>query len=158
MTPAHKESLRLHRFDFAVGLVMHLGVVLSLITLAVVLLNSSRVLEIVSFAWPLLALTSVAGLFLFIRRMRSPILRAMSSPDDYLANLATVGLMVAACLAMTIGEPGSGVLLTYSILFFVYLPLGKLRHVVFFFIARGDLGRRLGYRGVYPSTNSAPAD
>ena len=29
-------------------------------------------------------------------------------------------------------------------------PAGKLRHAVFFFLARVDLGRRLGWRGVYP--------
>ena len=31
-----------------------------------------------------------------------------------------------------------------------YLPLGKLRHVLFCPVARLDLGRRLGYRGTYP--------
>ena len=38
----------------------------------------------------------------------------------------------------------------YTGLLLVYLPLGKLRHAVFFFVARGDYGRRLGFRGVYP--------
>jgi hypothetical protein len=34
--------------------------------------------------------------------------------------------------------------------FFAYVPLGKLRHAVFFFVARGDLYARLGARGVVP--------
>ena len=47
--------------------------------------------------------------------------------------------------------PASGALLLgYAALIFLYLPLGKLRHAVFFFVARGDYGWRLGHRGVYP--------
>ena len=36
-----------------------------------------------------------------------------------------------------------------SVLFF-YLPLGKLRHCIFFFAARFNFGGRLGCRSVYP--------
>ena len=38
------------------------------------------------------------------------------------------------------------------------LPLGKLRHMAFFFAARADLGRRLGYRGVYPPPERTRAE
>jgi hypothetical protein len=91
----------------------------------------------------------LAGLYLLLRRTTSPTLRAMNTPDDYIATLASCGLLALAILD-SVSAHGHVVLLVYSALLLIYLPLGKLRHAVFFFIARGDYGRRLGYRGVYP--------
>jgi hypothetical protein len=41
-------------------------------------------------------------------------------------------------------------LLGFGALLFLYIPFGKLRHMVYFFVVRADYGFRLGYRGVYP--------
>jgi len=84
-----------------------------------------------------------------VRRTLSTDLRAMSAPDDYVAITVTCGLLALAAL-MGGDRDHQLTLLIYAGLFFVYFPLGKLRHAVFFFVARGNYGRRLGYRGVYP--------
>jgi hypothetical protein len=149
MTPAHKESIRRHPAKFAVGLIMHIGVILAL-ALVVLLLGwpetGGRALSLLR---PVMAIALLAGLYLCARRIGSKDLRVMSVPDDYLAIIATCGLLAFACF-VPVGGHGETALLIYAGLLFVYLPLGKLRHAVFFFVARGNYGRRLGYRGVYP--------
>ena len=102
-----------------------------------------------SLLWPLIWLGLLSALYLFCRRFTSENLRVMSSPDDYVASLATCGLLVITGITC-MGFDNVVFCLIYSALFFFYLPFGKLRHAVFFFAARDDLGRRLGYRGVYP--------
>lgn len=149
MLPSHKESIARHPLEFAVGLLMHAGVVMALAGVVGLLVAPSRATQALSLGRPLLAAALAANLFLFIRRATSATLRTLNTPDDYLALLATGGL-----LALAVAGPVNAVLqsafLAYGGLLFVYLPLGKLRHAVFFFVARGDYGRRLGYRGVYP--------
>ena len=149
MTPAHKESVRLHPGKFALGLVMHVGVIVSLVGVVLLLVWPTGALRILSFLRPVCAVALVAGIGLLFRRILSGTMRAISSPDDYLAILATCGLL--ACFSLfRMDARGQLVVLLYAGLLFVYLPLGKLRHAVFFFVARGDYARRLGYRGVYP--------
>jgi hypothetical protein len=75
----------------------------------------------------------------------------MSSPDDYVAVLLTCGL-VAVALQSSLRPGNPLLLLGYATVLFLYLPLGKLKHIVFFFAARADYGYRLGHRGVYPPT------
>ena len=149
MTPAHKETIRLHPVKFGIGLMMHVGVVLVLIASVVAMLGPEGGWVLLRWLRPVSAIALLAGLYLLVRRARSPVLRAISVPDDYLAVAASCGLLAAACLPL--GTDGyQAVFLAYVGLLLGYLPLGKLRHAVFFFIARGDYGRRLGYRGVYP--------
>jgi hypothetical protein len=99
--------------------------------------------------WVILAPALVAGVILAVRRLTSPLLRALSSPDDHLAIGATCALL-ALTLGVGLTGHGRAVLLAFGTLFFLYLPLGKLRHAALFFVARGEYGWRLGYRGVYP--------
>ncbi|HUU83192.1 MAG TPA: hypothetical protein VM243_06775 [Phycisphaerae bacterium] len=152
MTPAHKETIRRHPFAFAIGLVMHVGVVLVLVSVVLLLAWPAAGGVVLRVGRPVVVLSLLAGAFLLVRRAVAGDLRAMNAPDDYLAVAVTcVLLLLASIPAMSSENPV--VLLIYSGLLALYLPLGKLRHVVFFFVARADYGRRLGYRGVYP-----PAD
>ncbi len=149
MSPAHKESVNRHPFKFATGVLMHLGVIVTLLA-ALAMPVAPTVGDLaLSVGRPLIILSLVAGLYLLVVRVRSPDLRAMSAPDDYLAIAASCGLLVVALLYAA-GLLGPSALGIYTGGLLVYLPLGKLRHAVFFFVARADLGRRLGYRGVYP--------
>lgn len=149
MLPAHKESVRNHPLEFGIGVLMHLGVLLALAGVLVLVVHVPTGIAVLDALSPLFLFSLAAGLFLFIRRLASRNLRHMSAPDDYLAILLTCGLL--AVVTLIASHPRMPlVVLVYAALFFAYLPLGKLRHVVFFFAARADYGRRLGYRGVYP--------
>jgi hypothetical protein len=149
MLPAHKETVRRHPVKFAIGVVMHLGVILVLLGVVLLLAWPDVGYRLMALIRPLAALALAAGAYLFVRRMFSKNLRVMSAPDDYIAILATCGLLALASFYPVDAE-SQVVHLVYAGVLFIYLPLGKLRHAVFFFVARGDYGRRLGRRGVYP--------
>jgi len=149
MLPGHKETIRLHPVEFGIGLLMHLGVICSLLAAIVLLVHGDSGIRFASVIRPLAAAALVSGAVLSIRRAVSAKLRALSVPDDYVASLATCGLLAMAAF-LQLDARGQMLFMLYTALLFVYMPLGKLRHVVFFFVARGDYGRRLGYRGVYP--------
>jgi hypothetical protein len=149
MLPAHKESVRHHPVEFAVGMIFHLGLLCALAGIVMLVINPALGTVWCHGVWPVLVVALAAGLVLFVRRLASKYLRFMSSPDDYLAVLASCGLLaVTGLIALDRRVPL--VALLYASLLFIYMPLGKLRHAAFFFAARADQGRRLGYRGVYP--------
>jgi hypothetical protein len=149
MLPAHKETVRRHPVKFAIGVVMHLGAILVLLGVVLLLAWPDGRYRVMALIRPLAVLALAAGVYLFIRRVFSKNLRVMSAPDDYVAILVTCGLLALASFYPADAER-QVLHLVYAGLLFVYLPLGKLRHAVFFFVARGDYGRRLGHRGVYP--------
>jgi len=149
MSPAHKETIRHHPFKFAVGLVMHAGVAVSLLKIIVLLVKPDTPPVAPIAVGGFLAVTAAAAAFLFLRRFLSPNLRAMSAFDDYLASFVTL-----SCLAIAAGHEfglvNAGVFLLAAAAATFYIPLGKLRHVLFCPVSRLDLGRRMGYRGTYP--------
>jgi hypothetical protein len=149
MAPAHKEAARLHPFKFTVGLVMHAGVALAVVKVFIILVRpETPPLAPVPIGW-FLALATAAALFLFVRRFFSPNLRPISSLDDYFAAFATALFLGTASLH-EFGVMSAGVFLLIGAGAIFYIPLGKLRHVLFCPVARFDLGRRLGYRGTFP--------
>lgn len=153
MSPGHKEVIRNHPFKFIVGMTMHVGIGLAILKVLILLVNP-KILPLAPV--PLgsfLALTAAAALFLFIRRFFSPNLRKMSAFDDYLASFATLAYLTAASLH-EFGLLGPGAFLLMNAAATFYIPLGKLRHVLFCPISRLDLGRRLGFRGTFPTGNS----
>jgi nitrate reductase gamma subunit len=155
MLPWHKESARLHAAEFAIGILLHVGVLLSLAAIVALLVKPAAGEYLLSTLWPLNLASLAAGLFLLIRRVNSKLLRAISSPDDYIAPAMTCGLL-AMTVAFALTSHGPVPLFVYATVLFAYFPLGKLRHAVFFFVARADYGRRLGYRGVYPPAPELP--
>jgi hypothetical protein len=128
---------------------MHVGVLAAMLAETALVLHAALAGALVRLGLPVFAIALVAALALFVRRVVSQNLRGMSTPDDYLAVLASAGLLVLAALyGLDAGRELAFAL--YGTALFAYLPLGKLRHAVFFFVARGDYGRRLGFRGVWP--------
>jgi nitrate reductase gamma subunit len=160
MLPWRKETAGRHPFKFVIGVTMHIGVFAAGVSL---LLSFNSVATAVARALPfgigelrhvLLAfvvLGFVAAVYLFFRRMFSRNLRAMSSAEDFIAILATCGFL-GLTAAWLLHPPMLPVARIFAAAVFIYMPFGKLRHVVFFFAARGSYGAKLGARGVYPVT------
>ncbi len=149
MLPWHKETARLHMVEFGAGVILHVGVLLTLVGVLVLLVAPGVGGRVLAWLGPVSLLSLAAGIGLLVRRMTSSQMRAISAPDDYLAIVVTCGLLIFET-AFAFSWTSAGPLLAYTSLLLVYLPLGKLRHAVFFFLARADYGRRLGRRGVYP--------
>ncbi len=154
MLPSHKETIRLHPWKFTIGLVMHIGIFLALAKVIVLLfLPQVDAISPVVFG-SMLGLAAICGLYLFVRRAVTRDLKLMSSPEDYISVLMTIGFLIVAMLHES-GVMTSGVFLICAAILFFYIPGGKLKHAWFFFIARTDYGARLGYRGVYPANRGA---
>ena len=150
MLPSRKESVSRHPLSFAAGVLLHLGIAASFLSVLASMLVAPAAFPAGGVALAAAAGTGLAaGLFLLAKRFASPDLRTISPPDDYVANLA-IGALLASAVAFWSGAlPGAALRIVAALVLF-YVPLGKLRHAVFFFLARADLSARLGLRGVYP--------
>lgn len=149
MLPSHKESVSKHPLSFGAGMLLHVGVFASL-TMAMTSLFSKELFELQRGPIGIVALVGVAAfLFLFLRRFIDSELRTISVPDDFIAS-AMVGFFLVATVATSRGWISMVALQLITAHLFFYLPMGKLRHALFFFLARAELAHRLGWRGVYP--------
>ncbi len=150
MLPAHKETITNHPVKFVIGITMHLGAFFSIVRVFILFFFPDKVFMYPYLLGSVLFVPVFCGIYLFLRRIFSANLRSMSSFDDYLAILMTVGFTIMTILFEIGAVDASAFLISASVLFF-YIPIGKLRHVLFFFLARINYGSRLGYRGVYPT-------
>lgn len=149
MSPWAKESGRDHLAVWLAGVVFHLGIFVALALSVIVMFDWSWPIGLSRLLAPLLAVALLSGLGLLVRRLSDPHLRAVSSPDDYASNVL-VGLLVASTLvSAALGTATASMLLVATVVF-LYAPLGKIRHCVFFFLARVGFGRLLGRRGILP--------
>jgi hypothetical protein len=94
------------------------------------------------------------GLFRLVRRATNPVLRRISSPDDYFSLVLLIVWFGAAVLAMP-NEPENGewpLILYFGLtaFFLVYVPFSKICHYLYYPFTRFYLGRSLGHRGAFP--------
>lgn len=149
MSPWAKESARLHPAVYVAGVLYHIGIIASIGFAGLAMAGAPWLDGLSVVAAPLLALSLVAGIALLVRRIATPGLRAVSSPDDYASNVAATLLPASALVAVASGAYTPSLLIVATVVF-LYAPLGKIRHCVFFFLARTRFGRLLGRRGVLP--------
>ncbi len=104
----------------------------------------------------LIAPALLLGIVKLARRITSPELRLISTPDDYFS-LASVELFfftgIMALLVDTSLWRTIYFLITAGFLF--YVPFSKISHYVYFFFAAVITGRRYGWRGVRPQARKA---
>ncbi len=158
MSPKHKESAYLHLPTYLAGLVFHLG------TFATILLYLiSFFIKPAWHSWPawiaaaLLMTGSLCGAGILIKRISNGTLRDLSNPDDYISNILVTLFQLTG--AMMFIFPGLTVLFYLTTTFlWLYLPLGKLKHALYFFAARYHLGFFYGRRGVWPVPKQTHAE
>jgi nitrate reductase gamma subunit len=96
----------------------------------------------------------VIAVYRMIRRIVNPVMRAISTPDDYFSlGLLTVWLFFAFFSAPNNPAQGEFYLLVYFFLtafFILYVPFSKISHYIYYPFTRIYLGRTLGRRGVFP--------
>ncbi len=157
MMPQNKESAYLHLPAYASGILFHLGIFLCLLVFVLSFFpffnrwisGPDKIHYIIPC---LLAVSTICGYALLLRRAFSTELKPLSNPDDFISNglVSTFQLMTLLYMLM----PTSTVVVTLyyivAILLFLYMPLGKLRHAVFYFAARFHLGYFYGWRNVWP--------
>lgn len=151
LSPQAKESAREHPFAWAAGMAYHVGVFSSLACLGLPASHAPFAPQRF-LALPCL-LGAACGLGLLIKRGLHPELRGLSVLDDFLSNALATGMALLAGLQAFF--PGlHPAFLVSGILVLAYAPLGKLRHMVFFFRSRSHLGAFFGRRGTFPPTHA----
>jgi hypothetical protein len=146
MAPWAKESVRRNPASYAAGMAFHAGVITAFAQLVCTLGGWEMSLLPVRL---LLGISALGGLGLFVKRLVKASLRGFSTPDDFIANLLTTSFVLLALLA-SFRPALENVWMAESFLLLVYLPLGKIRHCLFFFTTRYHLGAFFGRRGTFP--------
>jgi nitrate reductase gamma subunit len=101
-----------------------------------------------------IAAAFAVGIIRLVRRLTNPVLRSVSSPDDYFSLVLLIAWFAAAVLALpNRPEKGEGPLIVYfglTAFFLVYVPFSKICHYLYYPFTRYYLGRSLGHRGAFP--------
>ncbi len=149
MSPAHKESAYLHLPTYTAGLIYHAGTFLS-VALLILSFFISDVPDMITWILSIcLFLSCLSGLFILIKRVTVRKLRTLSNPDDYFSNILVTLFQAMTIAYLLIGHPAGCPYYLCAAILFLYMPLGKLKHLVYFFAARYQLGLFFGRRGVW---------
>jgi len=149
MMPWAKESARKHVPTFLAGVVYHMGIAAGFIVLLAVLTSYNAAEPVRSILFSCLVGGAVAGAGLLVKRQATYALRAISTPDDYMANGLVTAFVIAAAATLRAGQFAVP-FLAIAVLLLLYVPLGKIRHCALFFVSRITFGRFFGRRGVLP--------
>jgi hypothetical protein len=146
MLPWKKESTRLHWITYMAGVLMHLAVFAALGFAISRWLGSG-----IEFMGLVVKFVGIAGLVaafgLFVKRMMVPKMRTISNGDDFLSNLLVDFYLLGGVL-VAFNESWEGVWRLATILLLLWIPIGKIYHMVLFFVSRLLFGWQFGRRGV----------
>lgn len=157
MWPRHEFS-QASMFAFVNGYVFHIGLALIVFAFAPHILF---IRDLTGLHWPALpnnvvymigAVTAVSLLVALFRRLTSPVLRLISTANDYFSWFVTILPVVTGLMAASHLGARYETLLAIHILsvaaLLIWLPFGKLMHAFFVFISRGTTGAYLARRGI----------
>ena len=149
MMPWAKESTRMHMIAYLRGIGFHVGIFTAIG--AVIISPFWKYLPpILSFFlfW-VLALGALLGAAGGILRITEHNLRGLSLPDDHFAVWLTTLSITVTGLAV-INDLFMIPMCLISVVTFLYIPLGKIRHCLYFFFSRTFFGKFFGRRAVFP--------
>ncbi|MCX6025583.1 MAG: hypothetical protein NTY23_04870, partial [Chloroflexi bacterium] len=95
----------------------------------------------------LLGLGALLGAVGILMRIGEAVLRALSTADDYAA-IALVSVFLALEAAALVSVPWMPAMYLAAGIMLAYVPLGKIRHCLYFFLARAFFGVFVGRRAV----------
>jgi nitrate reductase gamma subunit len=96
-------------------------------------------------------LGTLLGVSRLVRRLSNPLVRLVSSPDDYFCILLlTVWVASGVLCAAQTSESALVVYFSLATFFLFYVPFSKISHYVYWFFVRYYVGRHFGHRGVFP--------
>lgn len=166
MSPMQKESAYLHLPTYSAGIFFHIGNFLAILAYVVIALSA-----IFSFSIPVESVTNLViiilaaiifvaglcGLSLFIKRIVKKELRELSCADDYISNFLCTAMLFISAYSLWVFQFGAVYFIAMALLF-IWMPIGKIKHVLYFFFARYHLGFFYGWRGTWPPKKAIPYD
>ena len=158
--PWSMESTRRNLFFYVTFVVFHLGVTCG-IALAFISTLYRPFVENPAVAWIFGTLTGLAfliGVYRMLRRLTVPVIRLISTPDDYFSLFMLtiwflLGTVTQAHIAGAAQFPQEGWVIAYLYLtsfFLLYVPFSKISHYLYYPFTRWWIGKALGHRGTYP--------
>jgi len=155
MSPTKKETAYLHLPTYTAGILYHIGTFLGFALLALLFFEVVLPTWMITPIIVLLVITGISGFGILIKRILSNKQRKLSNPDDYISNFLVSGFHFVL-IAGFLWSGSLSYVLIYAAVLFLYMPLGKLKHTVYFFTSRMHLGIFFGRRGVWPVKKQQP--
>ena len=150
MSPKKKESAYLHLPTYTAGLFYHGGTFLAILIFIISFFRVEYPDWLVYVFAGILLVSSISGYGILIKRLSKSIMRKLSNPDDYISNFLVSGFqLMTAWFLLSVSDIRIYYYLLSSVLL-LYIPVGKLKHMVYFFAARYHLGWFYGSRGTWP--------
>jgi nitrate reductase gamma subunit len=147
MAPWAKESTRRHMLSYLRGVAFHVGIFAGLAALVL----SPWWVRLPEIVRGLLAVVTgcgaVFGALGEIARWAERNLRLLSTPDDHFAVILVSLFLAMTSLALLNPSWLVGMYLSAAVML-VYVPLGKIRHCIYFFFSRRFFGLFIGRRAV----------
>ena len=155
MLPWAKESTRIHMIAYLRGIGFHIGIFTAIG--AVIISPFWEYLPPV-LSWTLFGVLTL-GAFLGtaggVMRIVEHNLRGLSLPDDHFAVWLTTLFITVTGLAV-VNEAFLIPTHIVAAMTFVYVPVGKIRHCLYFFFSRTFFGKFFGRRAVFPHGVETP--
>ncbi|MFA4915482.1 MAG: hypothetical protein WC560_02280 [Syntrophales bacterium] len=154
--PWAMESVRQNWNFYAQFVIFHLGVVAAISATFIIpywpqIFETSAVVHIFQLA---LGAAFAVGIIRLIRRITSPTLRLISTPDDYFSLVLMSAFFGSGVFAVPNQYQASELpLIIFFIMttfFLVYVPFSKISHYLYYPFTRYFLGKTMGHRGVFP--------
>lgn len=153
MMPWAKESTRIHMIAYLRGIGFHIGIFTAIGTVIISpFWEYLPPLLFLALFW-VLTLGAILGAAGGVMRITEHNLRGLSLPDDHFAVWLTTLFIAVAGLAV-LNELFMIPMYIISAIAFVYIPLGKIRHCLYFFFSRIFFGKFFGRRAVFPHTEA----
>ena len=149
---------KVSRYQQATGYILHIGL---FIVILLFVPHIEYIRGITGLNWPGLpnevvtvspAVTIAVLVALLVRRLTHPVLKAISNLDDYISWLVTLLPLVTGVMAFAHLGPRYETMLALHLLsvalLMIWIPFGKLMHMVMFIPSRAQLGVKFERRGV----------
>ena len=150
MSPMEKESAYLHLPTYAAGMIYHAGIFATLLLFLLFISSLFEIPQTISMiTGALLIVSGLCGLAVLFKRFINAGLRSLSGADDYISNFLTT-LAIFATAAFLLSEQAEVPYYLIVSALLLWIPLGKTRHLLYFFFARYHLGYFFGKRGTWP--------
>jgi len=164
--PKRMESARRRPGFYTQFVIFHLGVTAAIAATFIIPYrpNLFRIQSVVLGFQIVIGGALLIAILRLIRRLTTPALRIVSTPDDYASIILMILFFAAGMLAVPNHfEKSEWPLVVFfglTALLLVYVPFSKIGHYLYYPISRFYLGRMMGHRGIFPyrkdSTPSAP--
>ena len=155
--PWSMESSRKHLWRWVEFGAYHVGALIAILTTFTMPFVPAMMTGSVRLAFAILIAPAVVlSLVKLARRLKSPELRVISTPDDYFALVSVGAYFISTVVALLMDTPlARTVYFIITAAFLFYVPFSKISHYIYFLFAGMITGSRYGWRGVRPQVRRA---